>query len=159
MSRTIRDTALFRFSTDALPAAARDRAVRALYEHTLLSGKLEPLEPLPDCPVRVEISKLLLPGLGVLSGSLSGVRQRARPEHETESDDIFLGVNVAGTSVACQGEREIRINNGDALLARPGRNGFVVNRPTSTRFIGLRIPRRALAARAAGPIEIGRAHV
>ena len=35
--------ASFRFSTDGLPEAARAKAVRELYEHTLLPGKLEPL--------------------------------------------------------------------------------------------------------------------
>lgn len=57
---------LLRFSTDGLPDEARAQAVRELYERTSLPGKIEPLEPLQDCPVRVDISKQAFPGLGVM---------------------------------------------------------------------------------------------
>ena len=68
----------FRFSTEDLPEVARAAAVRELHERTALPGKIEPLEPLPDCLIRVDITKQALPGLGVMSGTLGGIRQAAR---------------------------------------------------------------------------------
>ena len=68
----------FRFSTDDLPEVARVEAVRELHERTALPGKIEPLEPLPNCLIRVDITKHALPGLGVMSGTLAGIRQAAR---------------------------------------------------------------------------------
>jgi hypothetical protein len=62
----------FRFSTDDLPEVARVAAVRELHERVALPGKIEPLEPLPDCLIRVDITKHALPGLGVMSGTLAG---------------------------------------------------------------------------------------
>ena len=72
--------ASLRFSTDGLSEAARAKAVRELYERTSLPGKLEPLEPLPGCRVRADITKRALPGLGIMSGMLCGLRQAARPK-------------------------------------------------------------------------------
>jgi hypothetical protein len=60
----------FRFSTDSLPAGERAKAVRELCERTTLSGKIEPLEPLPGYTVRADIAKRTFPGLGVMSGTL-----------------------------------------------------------------------------------------
>jgi hypothetical protein len=60
-----------RFSTDDLPEVARMQAVRELHERAPLPGKIEPLEPLPNCPIRVDITKHALPGLGVMSGTLA----------------------------------------------------------------------------------------
>jgi AraC-like DNA-binding protein len=39
----------------------------------------------------------------------------------------------------------LRLEGGDALLATRGAGGFAIVRPTSVRFIGLRVPRRAIA--------------
>jgi hypothetical protein len=50
--------ASFRFSTDSLPEAVRVSALRELCERT----GLEPLEPLPNCTVRADITKRALPG-------------------------------------------------------------------------------------------------
>ncbi|HLZ03876.1 MAG TPA: AraC family transcriptional regulator [Bradyrhizobium sp.] len=137
----------FRFSTDGLPEAARAKAVRELYEHTSLPGKIEPLEPLPDCSVRADITKRKLPGLGVMSGTLRGLRQAARPRGSVSSDedDLLLAVNVSGHSTAQQCDRELTLRDGDAVLATRGSNGFTITRPTPVRFMGFRVPRDAIA--------------
>lgn len=137
----------FQFSTDALSERARGRAVRELYEHPMLPTKLEPLEPLPDCSVYADITVRALPGLAILSGTLCGLRQRARPERSvpTGNDDLLFGVNVAGRSVAYQGGREVILHDGDAVFATRGKTGFTISRPTQVRFAGLRMSRLALA--------------
>jgi len=139
--------ASFRFSTDGLPEGERAKAVRELYERTTVPGKIEPLEPLPNCSIRADIAKRTLPGLGVMSGTLCGLRQAARPRGAVSSneDDLVLAVNLRGSSIAQQGDRELRLADGDALLATRGAGGFAILRPTSVRFIGMRVPRRAIA--------------
>src|SRR5579872_7269379 len=71
--------ATLRFSTAGLPEAARIRAVRELHvsERTILSGNLEPiepLEPLPGCAPDVDLTKRTLPGLAVVAGEFCGLR-------------------------------------------------------------------------------------
>src|SRR5215831_3632909 len=131
----------FRFSTDSLPEAARAKAVRELYERT----RLEPLEPLPNYPVRADITKRSLPGLGLMCGALEGLRQAARPKESNSEDDLFLGVNLNGDSIAQQGDEEVELRGGDAVLATRGSTGFVITRPRPVRFMGFRVPRIAIA--------------
>ena len=140
--------ASLQFSTDGLPEAARAKAVRDLYERTNLPGKLEPLEPLPNCPVRADITKRALPGLSVMSGTFCGLRQAARRRGSVSSgeDDLLLAVNLRGRSTAQQRDRELILQDGDAVLGTRGSTGFTITRPTPVRFIGFRVPRDAIAA-------------
>ena len=92
-----------RFSTEGMPEERRAQAVRDLHLHerTILSARLEPiepLEPLPDHPLYVDLTKRTLPGLAVVSGTLSGLRQSIRPSGAVANgeDDVLLGVNVSG---------------------------------------------------------------
>jgi hypothetical protein len=76
--------ATLRFSTAGMPEPARAQAVRDLHLHerTLLSATLEPiepLEPLADYPLHVDLTKRTLPGLAVVCGTLSGLRHAIRP--------------------------------------------------------------------------------
>jgi hypothetical protein len=137
----------FRFSTDGLPEGKRAKAVRELYERTTLPGKIEPLEPLPDCTVRAEITKRASPGLGVMSGTLCGLRQAARPRGAVSGneDELLLAINVRGCSIAHQGDWELRLEDGDAVLATRGSGGLGFVRPTPVRFIGFRLPRGVIA--------------
>ena len=65
-------------------------------ECTTVPGKIEPLEPLLNCSIRADIAKRTLPGLGVTSGTLCGLRQAARPRGAVSSneDDLLLAVNL-----------------------------------------------------------------
>jgi hypothetical protein len=111
-------------------------------------GKIEPIEPLPDCPVHADITTQALPGVGIIWGKLCGLRQAARPRGSAGSslDDLFLGINVSGCSTAQQGDDHLRVNAGDAVLATRGSSGFTINRPTPVRFMGFRVPRGAIAS-------------
>jgi AraC-like DNA-binding protein len=143
--------ATLRFSTAGMPEPVRAQAVRELHLHerTLLSGKLEPiepLEPLPDYPypLDVDLTKRTLPGLAVVSGTLSGVRHAIRPSG-AGGDDLLLAVNVRGRSLARQRDRDQIVRDGDALFATRGGTGFTLTRAGSGRFIGIRVPREAIA--------------
>src|SRR5215471_3755222 len=113
-----------RFSTAGMPEADRVRAVRELHvsERAILSGNLEPiepLEPLPDFPLDVDLTKRTLPGLAVVSGTLSGLRHTIRPIAAIPSggDDILLAINVRGSVVARQRDRDLTLSDGDAVFA------------------------------------------
>ena len=133
----------FRFSTGCLPVSERATAVRELRERGIL-----PVEPLPDRALRVQITKWSLPGAGILSGRLCGLRQEGTRQAAT--DDLFLGLNLAGRSTALQRQREIMIDHGDAVFLSCAEGPFTITRPTPVRFIGLRVPRRTLAPLVAG---------
>jgi AraC-like DNA-binding protein len=145
--------ATFRYSTASLPEAARAQAVRDLHlrERTMLPAglePLEPLEPLSDRPPHVDVVKRTLPGLALVSGTFSGLRHAARPKGAAGhgENDLLLGVNVRGCSLARQRDRELILRDGDAFFATRSLAGFSVVRPAPARFIGCRVPREAVAA-------------
>ena len=144
--------ATLRFSTAGIPEAARAGAVRDLHlrERTILSAKLEPiepLEPLPNYPVHVDLTKRTLPGLAVVSGTLSGLRHAIRPSGiaENAGNDLLLGVNVRGCSIAQQRGRDVVLRDGDAFFATRDVTAIIITRPTPVRFIGCRVPREPIA--------------
>jgi AraC-like DNA-binding protein len=147
MTDTDRGAAFFRFSTDNMLPHERAAAVREMHERCTLPVKPEPMEPLSDQPVRVDITQWALPGLGMMSGALCGLRQQIRPEHSapTGADDVFLAFNLAGTSVVTLSSDEVVVRDSDAFIAIRGAKGFSVTRPKSVRFIGLRFPLTVLS--------------
>jgi hypothetical protein len=135
--------ATLRFSTADVPEPARAQAVRDLHlrERALLSDKLapiEPLEPLPNCPLDVDLTKRTLPGLAVVSGTLSGLRHAIRPIGAIPNggDDLLLAVNVRGRVVARQRDRDLTLSDGDAVFATRDATGFTVTRPSSLSDLG-----------------------
>ena len=143
--------ATLRFSTVGVPEERRAQAVRELHLHerTILSARLEPiepLEPLPDYPLHVDLTKRTLPGLAVVSGTLSGLRHviRSRGEVTNGKDDLLLGINVSGCSAVRQRDRDLSLRDGDAFLATRDESGITITRPTPVRFIGCRLPREAV---------------
>jgi AraC-like DNA-binding protein len=141
--------ATLRFSTDGVPQERRAQAVRELHLHerAILSAGLEsiePLEPLPDCPLHVALTKRTLPGLAVVSGTLAGLCNAVRPRGALRNggDDILIAV---GGGMARQRDRDLYLRNGDALLATRDVTGITIARPTPTRFIGVRVPREPVA--------------
>lgn len=125
--------------------------MRELYEQTQVPGKIEPLEPLPGSSVHVEINKLTLPSLGIMTGTLAGLRQAARPRGAVamDEDDLLLAVNLRGRSAVQQNDCDLILEEGDAMLAPRGCHGFIITRATPVRFMGFRVPRPAIAALAA----------
>jgi AraC-like DNA-binding protein len=132
------------FSSTALPPERRTAALQGLRERGIVR-----LEPLPDHLARVEIRKVSLPGFSILEGALGGLRQIAAPYDPLVGDDVLLGVNLAGRSIVHQGGRELVLDDGDAVFFSSAEKGFVIHRPTPVLFLGLRVPRKALALLAA----------
>ena len=131
----------FRFATDDLPEPQRDRALQGLRERGLV-----PLEPLPDRIAHVDITKHFLPGIGVLCGTLSGLRQDASSQKHDLGDELFFALNLSGHSAALQRQREVSFRDGEAVLLSGADGGFSVVRPTPVRFVGLRMSYQRLAS-------------
>jgi len=137
-----------KFSTQDLPETARAKALRDLYEQAILPGKLEPLEPLPGSVVRVDITKWTVAGVSVMSGALAGVRQVIRSASSVASceDDVLLGVNLRGGSIAIYHDQEFALRSGDAFFATRDAKDVGIARSTAMRFMGFRVARNAVAA-------------
>src|SRR5215471_15385708 len=101
----------FSFSTADFPANARRNAVCELRERGIM-----PIEPLQDGALSVQVTKCLLPGAGILSGTLCGVRQEGTPRAVDARDDVFFAMNFVGQSTAFQRGDEVTIGDGDATL-------------------------------------------
>jgi AraC-like DNA-binding protein len=145
--------ATFRFSTAGLPEPARAQAVRDLHqrERGILPAGLEPIEPvvpLPDRPVHVDVIKRTLPGLAVVTGTLSGVCHSPRPRGAAGQGegDLLIAVNVSGGSLARQSDTELSLGDGDALLWTRSVAGIGIMRLTPSRFLGCRVARSEVAA-------------
>ena len=145
---------LLRFSTDDLLEAARAKVVRELHEHAALpsKGKPEPLEPLPDNRVRLNITKRALPGLIIMSGTLCGVRHavRSRGSVSSSEDDLLVGVNLSGRTIVQSRQRELVLLDGDAMLMTRDLFSVNLNHPAPVNFLGFRVPRDAIAPLADG---------
>jgi AraC-like DNA-binding protein len=106
---------------------------------------LLPLEPHADGAVHVRIAKWFLPGAGILTGTLAGLRQEAAARAQGVSDDLFFAVNIAGRSTAFHRRREIAFGDGEAVLLSCDDGGFGVDRPEPAQVVGIRMPRKHLA--------------
>ena len=139
--------ASFRFSTDDFPKASRAKVVSALYEHAPLPNRPEPLEPLRDYRIRLDITKRALPGVSIMSGTLCGLRQtvRSRGSVSSSEDDLLVAVNLSGRSIAHARDRELVLLDGDAMLVTRDLIGRNLIHPASVNFMGFRVPRDAIA--------------
>jgi AraC-like DNA-binding protein len=130
------------FSTDCLPEADKIAIWREVYGQTIL--RLD-IEPLPNRPFHADLRLRALPGLRLVSGRISGARdRRTRALMADGNDDFGLALNWGDVSVSQCGQ-QIVLNEGGAVLLSCGDIG-TVNRPSSSRYIGLRIPRAVLIA-------------
>jgi AraC-like DNA-binding protein len=127
------------FSTRGMAPAAGLAALRALRDRGVL-----PIEPLRDCLAEADIAARSFGGVGLVIGTLSGLRQVIPPKAREFRDDVFLGVNIAGTVIVRHRAREVSLQPGDGILFSDVEAGFTSTRPRPSRFLGLRLPRRML---------------
>jgi AraC-like DNA-binding protein len=136
-----------------LPEPARAQAVRDVHlrERAMLPAGLEPIEPLvplPDRPLQVDVIKRTLPGLAVVSGTLSGVCHAPRPKGAAGQAG---GRSAArrqcwGSSLARECDTELSLRDGDALLWTRSVAGLGIMRLTPAGFLGCRVARANVAA-------------
>jgi AraC-like DNA-binding protein len=140
---TVSDFMPLRFSTNDAPERDRVALWREVFGRSVF--RLD-MEPLPDIPFHADLKLGGLPGLRVVSGDLGGTRDtRTRALLDDGNDDLGLAINLAGTNIVSQCQREIIAGPGDAILISCAEIGSFV-RPNAGRVVGLRVPHAALAA-------------
>ena len=146
MSFAERASHALRFSTDDYPERDRIEALREIYGRTIIKHDIEPTQ---DRPVRFTASLHALPGLGLAFATCSGIGRLQRTGKDIDNNDLVLNVSLATGRLLRQGGREIVVARGEAVVAsaEPG----VVMLPAASRFISVRLPRKAIAPLIADP--------
>lgn len=99
-------------------------------------------EPMPDLEGGIDFAIRKLPGLGILSGTVDGIRHR----HTREDDDTDFSfhLNLSGLSAVVGRGREIILRDGDAMLLSYTESRMI-SRPGPVYHRVLRLPRASLA--------------
>jgi AraC-like DNA-binding protein len=133
-----------RFSTDDFPEHKRIEAYREIFGRTIVKHDMEPVG---DRPFRFESFMCGLPGLGLASSVVTPCRRWHGKQH-IESDDLILGVGLAGGCVVDQRGREAVVGVGEAVLTSAADPADIMIASPS-RPISLRIPYAVLRPRIA----------
>jgi len=103
------------------------------------------IHPLPSHPLHMEVALRRLPGLAMMSTYSLGVRMQRTRELAADGDDCFcLGILSAGVGMIRQGDQEITLEHGDAVLLS-GLQPFSVVRPAISRSWAVTVSSAALA--------------
>jgi len=127
---------------DALHVCERGDAVLSLYRRGLTWVSFRPL---PDLACGIDFTIRKLPGLGLLSGTVQGLRHlHTREDDGGNSDDISVHMNLSGVSIVAGRGDEIALRDGDAMLLSYSESR-TVTRPGLVHHRVLRLPRASLA--------------
>jgi AraC-like DNA-binding protein len=99
-------------------------------------------EPMPELEGGINFAIRKLPGLGILSGTVEGIRH-----HHTREDgdnDFSFHLNLSGLSTVAGRGREILLRGGDAMLLSYTESR-TITRPGPVHHRVLRLPRASLA--------------
>jgi AraC-like DNA-binding protein len=127
---------------DALQVRAQGSAVRSLHEHgvTWVSFK-----PIPDLACDIDFTLRKLPELGLLSGTVQGVRHEHAHRDSGDSDDDFsFHMNLNGLSSVEGARGETTLRDGDAMLCSYSVSR-TISRPGLVDHRVVRLPRAALS--------------
>jgi AraC-like DNA-binding protein len=129
------------FSTEDIPEADRARMWRDHYGQIALKVDIEPA---PGSAFQACVLSRILPGLHLLSGTLSPARiERTRDSVADGNDDLALIINRCGDVTVSSRHRDLQLSKGDAVLVS-GSDATVFNRWTQGESLSLRVPRRVL---------------
>lgn len=130
-----------RSAGDALRVKAHGDAVRALHDQGLTWVTFDPIPGLV-CDIDFGIRKL--PELGLLSGTVRGVRHvHAHRDSGDGNDDFSFHLNVSGLSTVVSRRGETTLRDGDAMLLSYSA-GRTINRPGLVDHRVIRLPRASL---------------
>jgi AraC-like DNA-binding protein len=131
------------FSTEDL--AEPDRVAMWCDHYARIAMKVE-IEPSADGPFHACVLSRILPGLHLMSGSLSAARvSRSRDGIADGNDDLALIINRSGNATVSARGRELPLAQGDAVLTSSGEM-TVFDRWSPGESISLRVPRPVLAS-------------
>jgi AraC-like DNA-binding protein len=127
---------------NAEPVQAQGRDVESLHERgvTWVSFK-----PILDRACSIDFALRKLPDLGLLSGTVRGVRhEHARRQSGDGDDDFSLHLNLSGLSLVSGQCGETTLRDGDAMLLSYSVSR-TITRPERVDHRVIRLPRAALA--------------
>jgi AraC-like DNA-binding protein len=128
-------------ATDALHVQARGGAVRSLYRRGLTWVSFQPM---PDHACSIDFAIRKLPGLGLLSGTVQGVRHEHTHEDVGDgNDDFSIHMNLNGRSVVAGRGDEVTLRDGDAMLLSYSETR-TITRPRIVHHHVIRLPRASL---------------
>src|SRR5262245_8110445 len=137
------DIATFQVSTDDLPPAERVPFFCDVFGRSIARWDLEPLG---DGPFYVKAVLRSLPGLKIASAVNSVLRvARTRELVADGNDDVLLAIPLVGKDVVSHLGREAVVADGEAVPMSNSDLSRVTN-PDGNRFLGVGVPRRALAS-------------
>jgi AraC-like DNA-binding protein len=128
-------------SVDALRVKARGDAVRTLQDQGLTWVRFDPIADLV-CDIDFGIRQR--PELGLLSGTVRGVRHvHAHRASGDGNDDFSFHLNVSGLSTVVSRRGETTLRSGDAMLLSYSA-GRTINRPALVDHRVIKLPRASL---------------
>ncbi len=128
-------------AADALHVQAQGGAVLSLHERGLTWVSFNPI---PDHSCDIDFSLRKFPDLGLLSGTVQGVRhEHARRDSGDGDDDFSFHMNVSGLSDVSAQRRETTLGNGDAMLLSYSVSR-TISRPSLVDHRVIRLPRASL---------------
>ena len=128
-------------AVDALRVKAHGDAVRTLHDQGLTWVTFDPI---PDLVCDIDFGIRKLPELGLLSGTVRGVRHvHAHRDSGDGNDDFSFHLNVSGLSTVVSRRGETTLRDGDAMLLSYSA-GRTINRPALVDHRVIRLPRASL---------------
>jgi AraC-like DNA-binding protein len=128
-------------AVDALRVKAHGDAVRTLHDQGLTWVTFDPI---PDLVCDIDFGTRKLPELGLLSGTVRGVRHvHALRDSGDGNDDFSFHLNVSGLSTVVSRRGETTLRDGDAMLLSYSA-GRTINRPALVDHRVIRLPRASL---------------
>jgi AraC-like DNA-binding protein len=130
-----------RSAGDALRVKAHGDAVRTLHDQGLTWVTFDPI---PDRVCDIDFGTRKLPELGLLSGTVRGVRHvHAHRDSGDGNDDFSFHLNVSGLSTVVSRRGETTLRDGDAMLLSYSA-GRTINRPALVDHRVIRLTRASL---------------
>lgn len=126
--------------THTLHVKADGAVVRSLYQRGLTWVSFRPV---PDTACDIDFTMRKLPELGLLAGTVRGVRHEHTSRVEGDDDFFSLHINLSGISIVSGRGREHELHDGDAMLFDTSVSR-TITRPGLVDHRIVRLPRRAL---------------
>jgi len=127
---------------DAVHVRARSGAVRSLHERGLTWVAFEPM---PNLACRLDFAIRKFPDLGLLSGTVQGVRHEHTCQDSGDGkDDFSFHMNLSGLSIVAGRRGEVTLRDGDAMLLSYSASR-TISRPGFVDHRVIRLPRASLS--------------
>jgi len=129
-------------ATDAVQVLAKASEVESLHDRGVTWVAFKPI---PDLACDIDFALRKFPDLGLLSGTVQGVRhEHAGPDSGDGDDDFSFHMNLSGLSLVTGRRGETTLRDGDAMLLSYSASR-TISRPNLVDHRVIRLPRAALS--------------